>query len=464
MGFSSAIFLFAFLPLVFLASRLPLSLRAQNLLLAAASLVFYAFGQLRCLPLLLLSVLINYLAGLLLCTSCRRSRPVLILALALNLGLLGLFKYADFAARSLNALGAALPLPGLTLPIGISFYTFQGLSYVIDCYRDPEGGTRSFLKLLLYLSFFPQLIAGPIVKYHDFAPQIDSRRPNLRDTERGWRRFIRGLAKKLLIADALGAAVDPVFSGAALGDSRLAWLGAVCYLFQIYYDFSGYSDMAIGMAGMFGFRLRENFLRPYAAADLRDFWRRWHVSLSGWFREYLYFPLGGSRRGRLRTACNRLLVFFCTGLWHGADWTFVVWGLGHGLLTVLEGLLPWERLQKRPAGRLLCRGLMLLAVTLLFVVFRAESLAAAGRMLALLFSGAASAAGGLLLLRLLSPARLLVLFIAVLCAGTLPETLSARWRSERLRPLRQLGCVLLLALSLLSLAKGGFQPFIYFRF
>ena len=359
MVFSSPVFLFAFLPAVFLLERLCPSLRAKNIFLAAASLVFYAFGQLVFLPLFLGSVLLNYLAGLGLCRLQKGRKALLILAVVLNLLLLGIFKYGDFLLQNLGR----EPV-GILLPIGISFFTFQGMSYVIDVYRDPESGTADFGKLLLYLAFFPQLIAGPIVKYHDIAPQIDQRRTDPVSTEEGLRRFIRGLGKKLLIADAAGKIADAVFAGGTQ-DIRLAWLAAVCYTLQIYYDFSAYSDMAIGMGRMFGFALRENFLHPYAAVSIRDFWRRWHVSLSSWFKEYLYIPLGGNRRGRLRTALNRLLVFLCTGFWHGANWTFVIWGLGHGLLSSLEGVLPVRKLQEKPWGRLLGRIYTLLAVTLL---------------------------------------------------------------------------------------------------
>ena len=458
MVFSSPIFLFAFLPAVFLLERLCPSLRLKNALLALASLVFYAFGQLVFLPLFLGSVLLNYLAGLALMRLTRGRRAVLTLAVILNLLILGVFKYGDFL---LTNLGRA-PV-GILLPIGISFFTFQGMSYVIDVYREPAGGTLSFGKLLLYLSFFPQLIAGPIVKYHDIAPQIDSRRTDLPSTEEGLRRFIRGLGKKLLIADAVGGIADAVFSGGA-GDLRLAWLGAVCYTLQIYYDFSAYSDMAIGMGRMFGFRLKENFLHPYAAVSMRDFWRRWHVSLSSWFKEYLYIPLGGNRKGKLRTALNKLLVFLCTGLWHGANWTFVVWGLGHGLLSSLEGALPTERLRASRPGRLLSRFLTLLAVTLLFVVFRAEDLPAAWAMLRALFAGSVTREGTIRLLSLLQPAALLALCLALLFAGGLRERLYEKLRAPVFVHLARLGSLALLFLCILSLSNGGFHPFLYFQF
>lgn len=458
MVFSSPVFLFAFLPLVFLLERLCPSLRWKNAVLSLASLVFYAFGQLVFLPLFLGSVLLNYLSGLCLMRFPSRRRFLLTLSVVLNLLLLGVFKYGDFVLQNLGQ----APV-GILLPIGISFFTFQGMSYVIDVYRDPESGTVDFGKLLLYLAFFPQLIAGPIVKYHDIAPQIDRRQTDPLSTEEGLRRFIRGLGKKLLIADAVGKLADAVFTGGT-ADLRLAWLGALCYTLQIYYDFSAYSDMAIGMARMFGFSLQENFLHPYAAVSIRDFWRRWHVSLSSWFKEYLYIPLGGNRKGKLRTALNRLLVFLCTGLWHGANWTFVVWGLGHGLLSSLEGALPTDRLREKPLGRLLSRVFTLLSVTLLFVVFRAESLSAAWQMLGAMFAGSLTPEGTVELLRLLQPASLLALGLAILFAGGLRERLYARMQAPLFRHLARLGSLALLFLCILSLSAGGFHPFLYFQF
>ena len=324
MVFGSPIFLFCFLPAAYLVYRFLPGIRSRNAWLAIASLVFYSFGQPVYLPLLLLSVVMNYLFGLLLMSPAGRGkRWPAACAVAGNLLLLGTFKYLDFFAGILNTLpGVNLPLPGLALPIGISFFTFQGLSYALDVSREPDAGTRSFGKLVLYISFFPQLIAGPIIKYHDVALQIDQRELTPELTILGLRRFITGFAKKLLIANTMGLAADRVFAlEAGALDLRLAWLGAVCYTLQIYFDFSGYSDMAIGLGRMFGFTFQENFNLPYAARSIKEFWRRWHISLSSWFRDYLYIPLGGNRKGRARTMGNKIIVFFSTGLWHGANWT-----------------------------------------------------------------------------------------------------------------------------------------------
>ncbi|MBQ6317949.1 MAG: MBOAT family protein [Oscillospiraceae bacterium] len=468
MVFSSAIFLFCFLPAVFLLYRLPFGRRWQNALLACASLVFYAFGNLHYVPLFLLSVLLNYATGLLLGGRLQRSKPLIALNIVLNLGILCVFKYTDFLIGNANALfGLTLKPVGLILPIGISFYTFQGLSYTIDVYRKPEEYSRSFLKLLLYISFFPQLIAGPIVRWGDIAAQIDERVCTPEKTSAGIRRFLVGLGKKLLLADTAAIAADAVFA-ASLPDARLAWLGGICYSLQIYFDFSGYSDMAIGMGRMFGFSLKENFLFPYTADSIRDFWRKWHISLSTWFREYLYIPLGGSRCSRARAALNRLIVFFCTGLWHGANWTFVLWGLGHGLLSSLEGsgIIPVERLQKSIPGRILCRVYTLLSVMLLFTLFRADTVAQGFTMIAAMFRFQALPEGALLLAKLSSPAMCAVLTAALVMAlSPLGGRIHAFLTEEREKELvPDLCCLLLMVLSVLSLAQSGFHPFIYFQF
>ena len=468
MVFSSAIFLFCFLPAVFLLSRLPFGRRWQNALLACASLVFYAFGNLHYVPLFLMSVLLNYVTGLLLGGRLKHSKVLIALNIVLNLGILCVFKYTDFLIGNVNVLfGLTLKPVGLILPIGISFYTFQGLSYTIDVYRKPEEYSPSFLKLLLYISFFPQLIAGPIVRWGDIADQIDERVCSPEKTSAGIRRFLVGLGKKLLLADTAAAAADAVFS-AALPDARLAWLGGICYSLQIYFAFSGYSDMAIGMGRMFGFSLKENFLFPYTAVSIRDFWRKWHISLSGWFREYLYIPLGGSRCSRVRAALNRLIVFFCTGLWHGANWTFVLWGLGHGLLSSLEGagVIPVERLQKSIPGKILCRVYTLLAVMLLFTLFRADTVTQGFGMIAAMFRFQALPEGTILLAKLSAPAFIVILCTAlVLALAPLGSRLHAFLTEERENELLpDFCCLLLLLLSVMSLAQSGFHPFIYFQF
>ena len=433
-------------------------MRLKNALLLAASLVFYAFGQPVYLPLLLVSVLLNYLCGLL--AAGRYPRLGVGIAVAGGIGMLAVYKYADFAIGTVNSLfGLSLPLTGIALPIGISFFTFQGLSYVIDVYRDRTLVARSFFKVLLYISYFPQLIAGPIVKYHDIEKEIDARHTTPQETALGIRRFICGLAKKLLVSNAMGQMADTVFALPA-GEIGMfaAWTGAVCYTLQIYFDFSGYSDMAIGMGHMFGFHFLENFNYPYASTTIKEFWRRWHISLSTWFRDYLYIPLGGNRKGRGRTWVNRFLVFFATGLWHGASWNFVLWGLWHGLCSVLEdcGALPVKRFKGRLPGRVYT----LLVVVLGFTLFRADTLAQAGAMFAAMFTGVGLEwAGTAAVCARLTPVFLLKLAFAL--ALSFPV-------SKRFQPKNDTvtfaGALVLLVLCMFNLSAGTFNPFIYFRF
>ena len=458
MVFSSAIFLFVFLPAVFLLDRLARGVRLKNALLLAASLIFYAFGQPVYLPLLLVSVLLNYLCGLL--AAGRYPRLGVGIAVAGGIGMLAVYKYADFAIGTVNSLfGLSLPLTGIALPIGISFFTFQGLSYVIDVYRDRTLVSRSFFKVLLYISYFPQLIAGPIVKYHDIEKEIDARHATPQETALGIRRFICGLAKKLLLSNAMGQMADTVFALPA-GEIGMfaAWTGAVCYTLQIYFDFSGYSDMAIGMGRMFGFHFLENFNYPYASTTIKEFWRRWHISLSTWFRDYLYIPLGGNRKGRGRTWVNRCLVFFATGLWHGASWNFVLWGLWHGLFSVLEdcGALPVKRFKGRLTGRVYT----LLVVVLGFTLFRADTLAQAGAMFAAMFTGVGLEwAGTAAVCARLTPVFLLTLAFAL----ALSFPVSKRFQPKN-DTVTLAGALVLLVLCMFNLSAGTFNPVIYFRF
>lgn len=474
--FSSPIFLFAFLPIVFLLYRVVPGLRVKNLLLAVASLIFYAFGQIGYMPLFLGSIVLNYVMGLLLQKeSITARKAVVMLAVVINLAVLGVYKYTDFILGILNSLlGLRIPLPAIELPIGISFFTFQGLSYVIDVYRDRDSGTRSFLTVLLYISFFPQLIAGPIVKYHDIAEQIDNRTCSAENTAAGIQRFIAGLGKKVLISNTVGLVADTVFNEylTAGMDFRLAWLGGICYALQIYFDFGGYSDMAIGMGKLFGFTFKENFNYPYGAKSIKEFWRKWHISLSTWFREYLYIPLGGNRLGKKRAALNRMIVFLCTGIWHGANWTFILWGVFHGVLSALEdwNVIPVQRLEKSRLGRGISRVYTLLSVMLLFVLFRADTVQDAWVMISSMFRFRTSAYGAYLVRSLLSGAVLVTLLLsAVLSVGAARKLSNWMlrtpvWVQDTYMICKRLGSLLVLALSVLSLAQGGFNPFIYFQF
>ena len=325
MLFSSMIFLWLFLPAVLIICRF-LKLRQQNVFLLLASLLFYAWGEPRYVLLMLVSIGLNWGTGILLERFPERKKAVLWTSVALNLSLLGYFKYLGLLVRTLNHLlrGRELEIPQIALPIGISFFTFQALSYVIDVYRGECRAQKNILDLALYISFFPQLIAGPIVKYRDVNDQIRNRTITPEKTAQGIRRFIYGLAKKVLVSNVLAQSADLIFAlDMQEMTGTLAWMAAILYTFQIYYDFSGYSDMAIGLGKMFGFTFNENFNYPYMSLSIREFWRRWHISLSTWFREYVYIPLGGNRRGTVRTYVNLGIVFLLTGIWHGASYNFI---------------------------------------------------------------------------------------------------------------------------------------------
>jgi len=471
MVFSSLVFLCIFFPATFLLHWVIPNRKVKNGLLLAASLLFYTYGEPVYILLMLTSALLNYVFALLM--EKHRSKLLIALAVAVNLAILGVFKYTGFLLTNINAmLGLALPIPQISLPVGISFFTFQALSYVIDVYRNEVAIQRNYGKLLLYISFFPQLIAGPIVRYKDIAQEIDERTVTPRQIAFGLRRFIVGLGKKVLIANAMGAAADYVFNhGAANINILAAWIGAAAYLMQIYYDFSGYSDMAIGLGKMFGFHFKENFNHPYIASTVQEFWRRWHISLSSFFRDYVYIPLGGNRKGKLRTVLNRIIVFFLTGLWHGANWTFIIWGLFHGFFLLLEEFVPL--IKKLP--KFLRHIYTLLTVTVGFVVFRADTLGEAVLYIGQMFSGFDFSAGAMsFAIQALTPYFIVMLLAAIICCGPLAK-LTARvssWEEqETLTPTEnklQIAsfalAFLLLLWCILRLAGGSYNPFIYFRF
>jgi alginate O-acetyltransferase complex protein AlgI len=470
MVFSSLAFLCVFLPVVFLLYLVAPGIRAKNILLILASLVFYAYGEPVYLLLLLASAVLNWIFGQLI--SARRTaagrRGMLTVGVAVNLAFLVVFKYSGWLVSLVNGvLGAHLATPHLALPIGISFYTFQALTYVIDVYRRRVDPQRNFLKLLLSISLFPQLLAGPIIKYRDIEGYLSQREITAPQVARGLRRFAVGLGKKVLIAVPMAAVVDAIYAAPhAQVNIIVAWMAALGFLVQIYFDFSGYSDMAIGLAGMFGFSYAENFDHPYISHSIREFWRRWHISLSSWFQEYLYIPLGGNRKGRKRTMLNRLIVFLLCGLWHGANLTFVVWGLFHGALMMIEDLLPIKRLPKA-----LGWFYATLMVTLGFVVFRSADLPQALFMLRQMFAGfnfshlpVARASW------MLSPLTITVFLVAIVASTPYAQRLIGRlFKSRRkawalVRAASYGGAFVLFALALLSLASGGYHPFIYFRF
>ena len=463
MLFSSIPFLYVFLPatllLYFAAPR-----RMKNAVLLLCSLVFYGWGEPKYLLLMLFSIAQGYLFGLLIEKYRGKTRSTVFfwLSVSLSLLLLAYFKYADFFLDSFRAV-TGLPVPALqiALPIGISFYTFQILSYVVDVRRGDASAQKNPIDLAAYIAMFPQLIAGPIVRYTDVAAQLRTRTHTRAGTAAGTQRFVLGLAKKILIANVLGQLVQQ-FQTAQDPDTLFHWLYAVGFMLQIYFDFSAYSDMAIGLGAIFGFTFPENFNYPYCSASITEFWRRWHISLGSWFRDYVYIPLGGSRVGKWKLLRNLLLVWAATGLWHGAAWNFVLWGLFYAVLLIAEKFALLPKLQKHPA---IGRVYTLLFVLLGFVLFDAPSLSAAASRIAGLFGGAGAGVESLYYLR----SYAVVLLLAVLGATPLPKRLLARLRKNRvcgvlLDVLEPIVLVALLALCTAYLIDGSFNPFLYFRF
>ena len=484
MLFSSIPFLYYFLPvtavLYFVLLRMPsASMDLKNGWLLAASLFFYAWGEPRHVLLMTTSILLGYLSGIWMEAVIsragkdtggskvrdRQAKWTLALCILMQLGLLAYFKYADFFIRNLNGLtGSSLPLLRLKLPIGISFYTFQMLSYLADVYRGEVPAQRSLIRLALYISMFPQLIAGPIVRYSEMAGQLENRTHSLDDFAWGIRRFVLGLSKKVLFANVLGELCEAFKTS---GDKAILfyWIYAAALALHIYFDFSGYSDMAIGLGRIFGFRFPENFDYPYIAGSITGFWRRWHISLGVWFRDYVYIPLGGSRAGRLKGIINILTVWMLTGFWHGAAWNFILWGLFFAVLLILEK----TGLMKYPGkGRLLSHVYVIAAVMISFVIFDAADLKEAAACLAGMFGAGELPAVSVECIYYLKSYRV-VLLAAAVGATPLCSRLTERMRRSAVgeRLLNLLDPAVLAALLLLStayLVDGSFNPFLYFRF
>ncbi len=472
MLFSSTTFIYLFLPtvlffnfVVFRKSRL-----LQNIFLLFASLFFYAWGEPKIVLVMIASIIVNWFFGLVISKKREdKSLSHLIIALdvSFNLGLLFVFKYLTFTGNIINGLaGGHLSVPEIALPIGISFFTFQAMSYVLDVYRQKGAVQTNILYVGLYISFFPQLIAGPIVRYETIADEIKNRKETLDDFFNGFARFVVGLAKKVLLANSFAVLADQAFNAVAGGDSisvMFGWLGALGYTLQIFFDFSGYSDMAIGLGRMFGFHFLENFNYPYISRSITEFWHRWHISLGTWFRDYLYFPLGGSRCGKMRNIFNLLVVWSLTGLWHGANFTFIIWGLLYFVLLVIE---KFTKIHKK-SGKVLNVFQWLYTiffVVLGWVVFRSESIGDALIYLRSMFGLAGNAFADGMFTGWLTQ-DLILLVIGVVLSTPLFRILSEKTNgSDVVGFLKAAGLIVLFVLSVASLVSNSYNPFIYFNF
>jgi alginate O-acetyltransferase complex protein AlgI len=469
MLFPSITFLFYFLPLFFILYCVAPGATAKNIVLVAASLLFYAWGEPVYVLLLAGDIVFNYAAALLVgAAQGNRRRLVTALAIAANLAALGLFKYADFALGTVNALaGPTFTLPGLALPLGISFFTFHAISYLVDVHRGAPPN-RNLLEVAVYIAMFPQLIAGPIIRYHTIARRLAARRMSLGRVSAGMRIFVIGLAQKVLIADEVARLAEAVFDKTAMPTFAEAWLGLSAYTIQIYFDFAGYSNMAIGLGLALGFSFPRNFNLPYRSRSITEFWRRWHISLSQWLRDYLYIPLGGNRGTEGETYRNLCLVFLACGLWHGANWTFVIWGIHHGACLVIERAGLGRMLARAPvwAARLYA----LAAIVSGWVWFRARDAEHA-----LSFFGGLAGLHGSFGLGISTHIALHPATITALLIGAVLATVEFNvWRALRriaaraAQPLYALGDTVavtaMLALSVLNVAAGSYSPFLYFRF
>lgn len=476
MVFTSPTFLYAFLPLFLVAYFATQGMAARNAVFVAFSLLFYAWGEPVFVGVLLASIVVNWLVGMRLADlPAARRKAVMALGLVWNLGILAVAKYADFVLESVGSvLGIELPKTGWALPLGVSFFTFHAISYLVDVYRGNVGAERSLLRLALYITMFPQLVAGPIVRYRTIARQLAARRATLWRASTGTRIFVVGMAQKVLVANQLGLVADVTFGMGDRLDAGEAWLGLACYALQIYFDFAGYSNMAIGLGFVVGLALPRNFDLPYTSQSITEFWRRWHISLSRWFRDYLYIPLGGNRRGPLRTYANLAIVFLLCGLWHGASWNFVIWGAWYGAFLIVERAWLLGALAALP--RLLRTAYALAVVMLGWVWFRAETLPEALDYFRALAGGGGNGAVDAELAGLVTGYCGLVFVLAAILALTPRDA----WRRLRRKGLpapednRVAGALVrlaantvwagLLGFSMAGIAGSGYNPFLYFRF
>ncbi|MDD5980048.1 MAG: MBOAT family protein [bacterium] len=460
MVFSSAIFIFCFLPILFFF-YFCLPKKCKNIVLLIFSLIFYAFGGANYLFTLLLTVFISYLGGILI-KKCSKKKLILFLTIALNLSFLIYFKYTGFILSNINNLfNLNISIPSIIMPIGISFYTFQSISYVIDVYRNEVEVQKNYFLLLLYVSLFPQLVAGPIVRYKTVESEIKTRKTTLYDFCYGIERFILGLAKKVIIANQMGKLADIVFNTDSF-TTPVVWLGAIAYMMQIYFDFSAYSDMAIGLGRILGFKFLENFNFPYIAKSITEFWRRWHISLSTFFRDYIYIPLGGNRCSKKRQIFNMSVVWILTGLWHGASWNFVLWGLYYLFFLILEKYVFKNVLDKIP--NVLRHALTLLIVLIGWMLFRLEDLSVFKDVIISMFNFNFTTLA-------LSEARIyletyyIYFILAIIFSTPIYYIVCEKFKKYKLfEILKYLGLLVLFIITIMFLAQSSYNPFIYFRF
>ena len=464
MVFSSTEFLFIFFPIVILLYFNPLlkkfkksERKIKNAIMLIASLVFYAWGEPRFVFIMLGSIFVNWIFGLLIDKYndfFGKRKAVLVISIIFNLSLLFVFKYLAF---TLNNLGVDI---SIALPIGISFFTFHIMSYIFDLYKRKTGVQKNILKLALYISMFPQLVAGPIVRYETVAASLSERKETPEDFTAGLSRFVFGLGKKLILSNYFAVVADNIFGSPVQISVAAAWLGAICYTLQIFFDFSGYSDMAIGMARMFGFRFLENFNYPYIAKSITDFWRRWHMSLSSWFRDYLYIPLGGNRKGKARQILNLLIVWFLTGFWHGANWTFMCWGLLYFVLLVFEKTTHFPEKIK-----FFSHIYTMFFVILAWVLFRSDNIGTAGNYIASMFGiSGGNLVDPIFFVHFFSIKWVLLVGI-LLCAPIVPFIRDKLFKNEKSRDvIKSLGVLAVFVLAILLAIKSTYNPFIYFNF
>lgn len=463
MLFSSMTFIFVFLPSVFLLYFL-IKDKFRNYLLLAISIVFYAWKEPEYIPIIFLIIIISYLGAIALSYLKKYKKLILVITVFLDLYFLFYFKYFNFFTHLLsNIFSLNIKFIDIVMPIGISFYTFQTISYIIDVYREEVKVQKNIFKLALYISFFSQLIAGPIIKYNDIEKQIDEREENLEKIIYGIKRFIIGLSKKVLIANTLGLVADKTFNLPSQEiATHIAWIGAISYSFQIFYDFSGYSDMAIGLGCIFGFKISENFNYPYISKSITEFWRRWHISLSSWFKNYLYIPLGGNRKGKNRTYINLFIVFLTTGLWHGASFNFIFWGIYYGIFIIIEKMTSFDK--KEGFFISYFKHVYTLIIVLIgWVFFRADNIKNAFLYIKNMF-GFLDNKPSFNFIYYIDNIEIITLFFAIICSMPIFRNFLNKPKNKMIHILVNLWLVLLFILSCSSIAENTYNPFIYFRF